>query len=181
MSDVDFATNLRRLMARQGLSVLQVVERTGLDERTIKTILSGANSRPHARTLFQLAQGLGVESDELFQTPGALSHRAFDRQTNPLVDQVVAAEPALFAEWSTADFDELYSRFGHGGALTTEGTRAVVEQMNQQRDVHRKVALLLQTSQADVLQGLVNVLYKKIACHTPSTAPSNLSNEAAAR
>ncbi len=176
MTGVDFATNLRRLMARQGLSVLQVVERTGLDERTIKTILSGANSRPHARTLFQLAQGLGVDSDELFQTPGLLSHRAFDRRTNPVVEQVVAAEPALFADWSTADFDELYSRFGHGGALTAEGTRAVVEQMNRQRDVHRKVALLLQTSQADVLQGLVNVLYEKIASHEPTTGQSIASS-----
>ncbi|HWC88644.1 MAG TPA: helix-turn-helix transcriptional regulator, partial [Pirellulales bacterium] len=65
----DYASNLRRLMARLNLTVREVSERTGLDQRTIKGILRGDNSKPHARTLHQLAAGLGADVDELFQTP----------------------------------------------------------------------------------------------------------------
>ena len=75
----DFATNLRRLMARLGLTLEALSERTDLDERTLKGILSGQSSRPHARTLHKLAAGLGVPADELFQHPSLWAHREFDR------------------------------------------------------------------------------------------------------
>ena len=52
------ATNLRRLMARHGLTFVDVVEATGLDERTIRGVVRGAN-HPHARTLHKLAQRPG--------------------------------------------------------------------------------------------------------------------------
>ncbi len=42
-------------MAAEGLSVHQVAKRTGLDERTIRGILSGS-SKPHAQTLHRLAE-----------------------------------------------------------------------------------------------------------------------------
>ncbi len=107
----DHAANLRRLMARSGLTVQEAVSRTGLHENTIKAILAGAH-KPQARTLHRLATGLGVPVDELFQDPSLLVHRAFDRQTNPLVEEVLATHQELLAGWSEADFDELYSRFG---------------------------------------------------------------------
>ena len=47
-------------MVRQGLTLLEVVDATGLDERTIRSILRGT-TRPHARTLHKLASGLGIE------------------------------------------------------------------------------------------------------------------------
>ena len=58
------AANLRRLMVQHGLTVAQVAEQCGLDERTIRGILDGSN-RPHARTLHKLAAGLGVSADVL--------------------------------------------------------------------------------------------------------------------
>jgi transcriptional regulator with XRE-family HTH domain len=161
----DFAANLRRLMARLGITLQDVVQRTELDERTVKGILSGHNSKPHARTLHQLAVGLGVSTDELFQNPSLLAHRLFDRQTNPVVDETVAANPELFRDWTMADFDELYSRFGMGGALTADGALVVVNMMNHKRDVLNKASLLLESSQADVLSGIVELLYQKIMVH----------------
>jgi transcriptional regulator with XRE-family HTH domain len=158
----DFATNLRRLMARLGLTVGQVVERSGLDERTIKSILSGASAKPHARTLHQLAAGLNVDVDELFQNSASLAHRTFDRQTNPVVDEVVSSHPGLFDGWTAADFHELYSHFGTGGALTADGALTVVRAMNRKRDVCNKVALLMESGEADVLCGIVDILYRKI-------------------
>ena len=71
---LDFASNLRRLMARSGVTLEQVVEASGLSERTVKGVLGG-KSKPHARTLHRLAAGLGVSADELFQNPSLLTHR----------------------------------------------------------------------------------------------------------
>ncbi len=154
-------------MARQGLSVADVIDRSGLDERTVKNVLNGTNSKPHARTLHQLALGLDVPADELFQNPALLARRSFDRECNPVVDEVVEARPELFDHWSPADFDELCSRFGAGGALTFDGTVSAVEQMNARRELMRKVALLLETDQRDVLRGIIDVLYRQVVIEPP--------------
>lgn len=158
----DFATNLRRLMAEQGLTLEQVVERSGLDHRTIKGILR-ASALPQARTLHRLAAGLGVSSDELFQVPARLSRRDFDLATNPHVEEAVASQPALFEEWTADDFAELCSRFGTGGALTVEGALQSAERMNRNRRVHQQVALVLETAEADLLACLVQTLYQRVS------------------
>jgi transcriptional regulator with XRE-family HTH domain len=157
----DEAKNLRRVMARLGLTLKQVVEATGLCERTVKGLLAGRN-KPHARTLHRLAAGLGVSTDELFQKPSLLTHRLFDRRTNPAVDEVVGSHPEWFDNWTESDFDELYSRFGTGGALTDDGAVSVVQAMNRKREIHQKVDLLLESTEAELLAGLVNVLYQRI-------------------
>ena len=163
----DHSANLRRLMAQHGLTLHDVVDRCGVDERTVKGILAGA--KPHARTLHRVAAGLGVPVDELFQDAARLAHRAFDRQTNPLVDEVLARRPELFAGWTQADFDELYSRFGDGGALTAQGTLDAVIAMNHKRDIHQKVALLMESSEGELLSGLVELLYSRIVFCTPGS------------
>jgi transcriptional regulator with XRE-family HTH domain len=156
-----FGANLRRLMAREGLSIDQVTELTGLDHRTIKSILNRA-SKPHARTLHRLAQGLGVSADELFQPPSLLAHHAFDRQTNPAVQSVVRSHPELFHDWTPADFDELYSRVGTGGELNEAGTVAAAGRMNSRREILTKVQELLESSEAALLTGLIDLLYEKM-------------------
>ncbi|MEX0675975.1 MAG: helix-turn-helix transcriptional regulator [Pirellulales bacterium] len=155
------ATNVRRLMARAGMTLSQLVEASGLHERTIKNILNGT-SKAQPRTLHRLASGLGVSSDELFQNPSLLAHRLFDRRTNPAVQDVVDSHPELFEGWTETDFEELYSRFGTGGALSPAGAAEAVLAMNEKRAVHQKVALLLETSEAVLLVGLVDLLYQKI-------------------
>jgi len=157
----DYATNLRRLMAREGLTLQGVVDRTGLDERTIKGILNGTNN-PQPRTLHKLSTGLNVPADELFQDPSLLTHRLFDRRTNPLVEEVVSERADLVQGWTEADFDELYSHFGMGGALTPDGVIEIVNKMNRHRTVHHKVAVLLETSEAELLINLVDVLYARV-------------------
>ena len=156
------AANLRRLMARLDLTVEGVVEQTGLDQRTVRGILKGRGV-PHARTLHKLAAGLGVSIDELFQHPALLGERSFDRRTNPRVDELVTARPALFTDWTEVDFEELYSRFGTGGQLTAEGTLASVEAMNRNHDTQNKVALVLESGEAELLRQIVETLYRRIA------------------
>ena len=138
-----------------------MAEQTGLHVRTVRGILRG-DKKPHARTLHRLAEGLGVAVDEFFVDPAQLVYRRFDRQTNPVVAEVIEDHKELFHGWTEADFDELHSRVGTGGALTVEGALAAVRQMNRRRELHDKLDLLLESSQAEVAAGILNVLYEKV-------------------
>lgn len=164
------ATNLRRLMARDGLTFEDVVAASELDERTLRAVALGRNN-PHARTLHKLAEGLGVSSDELFLSPAVLSVRQFDRATNSLVEEVVAANVAVFEDWSNADFDELYSRFGTGGQLTESGVLAAAAAMNAKREVLRKASVVLESSHHELLTEFVAMLYRHTTA-APSAAQS---------
>ncbi len=68
-------------MAAGGLSIHALAEHTGIDQRTIRGILNPGH-KPHVRTLHRLAQGLGVNVDELLD-PAQLLYRRFDRHSNP--------------------------------------------------------------------------------------------------
>ena len=153
--------NLRRLLTQLGWTLDEAAEKSGLDQRTIRGILEGTN-QPHARTLHRLARGLGVPSNELFLEPAQLLYRHFDRGTNPVVAEVVEDRPDLFLGWTEADFDELHSRFGTGGPLTAEGSVEAVLQMNRNRTVHEKLALLLESGQADLIRSIVEAMYDTI-------------------
>ena len=156
------AENLRRLMVRRGLSSDALVAASGVDRRHAGGG-AGRPKRPHTRTLHRLAEALDVPTDEFFQDPSLLAHRTFDRQTNPLVDEVIAERPDLFVGWGEADFDDLYSRFGTGGALTRTGAVAAAEQLNRARAIQAKVAIVLETHEADLLEQLVDLLYRRVA------------------
>jgi transcriptional regulator with XRE-family HTH domain len=165
-----YAANLRRLMAREGLTIPELIARTGLNHRTLKELLAGRH-QPQARTLHRLAHGLNVPIEELFQDPALLRHRLFDRHTNPVVEEVIAAQPQIFHGWTAAEFDELYSRFGTGGALTKEGTFNAVCAMNRRRDLLAKVTLLLETSEAELLESFLELLYRRAVITAPDTSP----------
>ena len=168
----EIGTNLQRIMAQSGLTIDQVADRAGLAARTVRGLLAGSIRRPQARTLHRLAAGLGVPVHELFQNPWVLAQRSFDRQTNPVVDEVTANHPELFEGWHASDFDELYSHFGTGGSLTVEGALRTVENMNRHRDVHRKVAVVLESDEGCLLEQLVETLYQRVVIspEEPATA-----------
>lgn len=158
----DYASNLRRLMARLNLTMRDVAEQTGLDQRTIKGILRGSDSKPHARTLHQLAAGLGVDVNELFQTPSQLAHRSFDRATNPIVEDYLARHPDAIEGWSEDEFDELYSHVGTGGGLTLEGASRMIAAINRKRETWRKMAVVFESGEAELLSSIVDLLYNRV-------------------
>ena len=57
-----------------------------------------------------------------------------------------------------------------GGSLTAEGALAAVSQMNQKRELHEKLDLFLESSQAEVAAGILNVLYEKVVVGIPAQA-----------
>lgn len=154
-----FQTNLQRLMAAAGVSIHALAESSNVDERTIRGLLAG--NKPHSRTLHRLAEGLGVSTDEFFVDPTQLLYRCFDRATNPLVQEIVESRPELFQNWTAADYDELHSRFGAGGALTRDGVLESVRRMNRKREILEKLDLLLETDQAEILGEIVDLFHKK--------------------
>ncbi len=172
--------NLRRLMATHGLTVEQVVEQTGLDKRTIQGILDGSN-KPHMRTINRLAKGLAVQVDEFFLDPTQLLYRQFDFETNPVVQEVIDAQPELFTDWTAADFAELHSRFGEGGALTFEGTLAAVRRMNEKREAFEWLADILETSEAQTIRRILQVFHEKITvgglCEPPMPRADDLASK----
>ncbi|MEX2091841.1 MAG: helix-turn-helix transcriptional regulator [Pirellulales bacterium] len=171
------ATNVRRLMARDGLTFSDVVESTGLDERTVRGLVRGA-SNPHARTLHKFASGLGISIDELFQPAGGRARQAFDRATNPVVESIVEANAELFNAWSPADFDELYSQFGAGGPLNEEGVVTAAEAINAKRSLLRKVCVILESSESELLADFVKLLYRRVAV-VESSAETNTADSLA--
>jgi len=163
------ALNLRRLMARGGLTFEDVVQATELDERTLRGLVRGTTN-PHARTLFKLAQGLGVEMDELFRQATRYAPRQFDRAANSLVKNVVDQHAETFANWSDADFDELYSRFGVGGPLTEEGVLAAAQAMNANRRVNEQVNVILESGEAKLLAEFVDMLYRRVTATSANSS-----------
>jgi transcriptional regulator with XRE-family HTH domain len=161
------AGNLRRIMARDGLTFDDVVAATGLDERTLRSLARGV-THPHARTLHKLAEGLGLSVDELFQPVARILPRQFDRATNSLVEHFVARHPEKFTNWSTADFDELYSRFGTGGQLTDDGVSAAAEATNLKRELWRRISVILESNETELLSEVVEVLYRRVTSIRPT-------------
>jgi len=161
------ASNLRRLMARQDLTVQSLAEVSGVDVRTVKSLLQ-SRQRPHASTLHKLAAGLGVSADELFRPVaeangcGLSAARTFDRATNPAVAAALAAEPERFVDWTPDELDELFSRVGTGGELNENGVAAAADLIESRREVLEKAAVILDTDEADLLQGFVEMLFARV-------------------
>jgi|YNPMSStandDraft_1061717.scaffolds.fasta_scaffold08539_6 transcriptional regulator with XRE-family HTH domain len=160
--------NLRRWMARQGMSASELSRRSGLDRRTIRALLAG-RTRPHWRTVQRLAEGLAVSTDQLLLPPPARDCRPVDRQSNPAVTELIAERPELFAGWTEGDFDELFSRVGTGGPLSRQGALQAVRHMNRNRRAQEQLTLLLETSLAEPLRRLIDALARLVV--EPSNPP----------
>lgn len=164
------SVNLRRLLAQHGLTIAEVASRAEIDRRTVQAVLNDSG-KPHPRTIHQLADALGVAADEFYVEPSQLLYRQFDRETNPVVAEVVEARSALFDGWTAGDFDELHSRFGTGGALTHEGVQTVAEEMNLRRALHEKLAVLLESSHKELAQKMVELLYNQAIVSGQAAGP----------
>ena len=155
------AHNIRRLMAKFGMRYDDLVECSGVAEKTLQALLRGERT-PQPRTIQKLADAFGVSTDELFYETSWLE-TLFDEATNPCVREAIECQPDRFRGWSPADFDELHSRFGVGGELTVEGALKVAEQMNRRREAIDHARLVLETSQGELLAQIIETFYAQVA------------------
>lgn len=152
--------NLARLMAGQGLTVDQVVRQTGVDRRTIRGILRGA-SRPHAKTLRRLADGLGVRADEFFIDPAQLLFRRFAPKPRPAVVEAVETHGELFHHWSKADFDRLHRCLDRQDEETVQDVLRLVRRMNEHRELHAILDVLIDGKLARLVCGLLRLFFRE--------------------
>jgi transcriptional regulator with XRE-family HTH domain len=176
MNTMTVGDRVRAACARRGWDLQELASRASVSRTTLYHLLEGHTTRPHGRTLNRLADALEVPTEELLHPDGApaaaLSAGEFDRITNPEVDAVAAARPALFRDWDDDDWDELYSTFGAGGALTSEGVVAAAEGINRKRETVRQLHIVLDTHLRVVAEELIDTLYRMVrpASYLSSTA-----------
>ena len=168
-SEALVGANVLRLMARLNLTLNDAAQATGLDRRTLRSILQ-AKSRPQARTLYKLARGLNASVDELFE-PAGRRWAELDRKCNRVAARVVRERPEMFADWTLAEFDELYSRVGVGGPLTEDGAVAAANAMNRRRDLMTRAAVVLETDLGDLLCEFIELLFRRVAVSPPDDRP----------
>ncbi len=75
---------------------------------------------------------------------------------------MVDAHPKLFEDWTVADFNELFSRMAVGGELTETGTIAVVRAMNERRKLMYQVAVIMESSEADLMRDFIDLLFRRV-------------------
>lgn len=92
------------------------------------------------------------------ETPSDQDHAD---EANPEVEHVKRSHPKLFRHWKPRDWEELYSTFGHGGALTEEAVIARANHINGTRAIRRKIEVILKSDQAETLALVVDGLYRK--------------------
>jgi transcriptional regulator with XRE-family HTH domain len=147
----------------------------------------GAVSSPHAATLHRLAQALDVPVAHLACSEPSVPPRTelkagldpveFDRRTNPYVDVVRQQFPELFTGFTADDWEELYSSFGTGGALTEEGVRHAAALIARKRETLRRLSVVLETHLGAAAMAMVDSLYQLIAVVEEPTIADHVGNK----
>lgn len=184
-NDTERSINWQRLQdlcLRRGWDLGQLAKEAGVSRTTLYHWQTQKTIRPRLSTVFKLAAALQVQPRDLtdaadeepaeeagitassvalwpgLQRPSA----AFDRQTNPYVDELSGRQPELFADWTSHDWDELFSTFGVGGELNEQGVREQVAAINERKTVLYELQVVLETHLADAARRIVHSLYESV-------------------
>lgn len=168
---------------RRGWSRKELASKARVSRTTLFNLERGSTHQPRVSTLKRLAETLDLDFHRLidetlssspavhtdhgdsmdrgdFRSPDDSSR--FDRETNPCVAQVFAEAPGLFQGFTAADWDELYSCMGMGGALTTNGVRDQVARIGRKKQLIRKLDILLETHYSEVAAALLETLFRQV-------------------
>lgn len=167
-----FRRNFLKLLQRKGISIKQLAKQTGVSLQTLRYWKRVGISYSRDERLELVARVLGIGDpqamfEENLEQPPArqipvwpADSKNVDVQTNPAVQEVLADRPELFLGFEPADWEELYSLHGTGGALTYEGVCEAAQLVNRKRELRRKFDALLETDHFETLAHLVDVLYR---------------------
>jgi transcriptional regulator with XRE-family HTH domain len=168
------ATRIRAECLRRGWHVGELAQKAGVSRTTIYHLERGHTQRIRAATIKAIAEALGLSVDELLGAPTGRPKpstrsggdeekaRAFDRATNPAVEEVARERPEIFEGWSENDWAELYSEFGVGGALTPLGVLKEAESINRKRETIRQLQIVLETHLRPVAEEVIETFYRMV-------------------
>lgn len=195
------AVHIKAECVRRGWDLSDLARRAGISRTTLYHLLEGRTERPHAATLARLSEALELPVESLLAerevrddvsgttVPTEPDPRVrLDRATNPHIEAIARERPGLFSAWAPEDWDELYSSFGTGGALTRHGVVVAAESINRKRETIRRLHLVLETHLRVVAEELVDTLYRMVRpqglltpAAIPPPSPENIPDPEAAR
>ena len=162
---------IRQRRIELGLGTEALARRAKNSSTTLHHIEQDQTPTSRPGTLRKLAVALEVAVTDLVQQtalpqPTTEEQHAFDRQTNPTIGQVLTQRPRLFDDWSGEDWDELYSEFGIGGAMTSTGVISAAMRINRKRQTLRQLSVLLETDLGEVAAALVEQMFLLAHAHS---------------
>lgn len=156
-----FRDNFRRELHRSGLSIEELSHKAAIDLPTLRRWRREGVAQPKHEHIEGLAQVFGLADPWSLMSGGAEHVRSpLDRATNPMIQLICEESPELFDDFTTEDWDELYSSHGTGGALSREGVTLAAQRINQKREIRRKFEAVLETHHFRTLAALIDVLYR---------------------
>jgi len=166
------ARRIRACCMERGWDEVELARRAEVSRTTLYNLRNANCHRPRITTLTRLADAFEVSLDRFLWGEGhhslSTSHlwehgsKQFDRSTNHEIQAIREERPELFDRWTDREWDELYSTFGVGGALSPEGVISQAEKINQARETQRQLNVLLETHLKDVATHLVESLYRMV-------------------
>lgn len=161
---------LRLLIHASGLSQQDFAKRAGVHRNTVQKIVRGQLSRLRNATLVRCAQALGLSLHQLISRPTeelsslilARGTKTLDLAEQPALQTWIRENPERAASFSPDELEELASHFGTGGSLTAEGVEHYARVIERRRALLYKVSILAQTAYLDLLEELVESLYRRV-------------------
>ncbi len=174
------ATAIRACLLEKGWEMGELARRADISRTTLYHLLQGTTRHPHFSTVSKIAVAFGLSPEALCpdsfvgttgkkgeETSGDLpldleKQQQFNRTTNTYITDVCKDSPQIFSGWSQADWDELFSTVGVGGALSPEGVIQAATEQNKKREVLQKLSIVLETHLSDVAFNFVETLYQMV-------------------
>ncbi len=197
------SSRIRRRCLQKGWDLGRLARTAGISRTTLYHLEKGRTDQPRLSTLSKIAAALEISPEQLCipnemasaaaeTSAGCESgastaadgtdvdaaraaRREFDRRTNPVVADVAEHSPRLFIGWTNSDWDELYSSFGTGGALTAHGVETAAVRINRKRETMQQLQVVLETHLDEVAANIISVLYGMVCPQRNLEATSELA------
>lgn len=163
---------IRACCMERGWDEVELARRADVSRTTLYNLRQGNCRRPRITTLTSLADAFEMPLERfLWGEPFSTSIETrsfndganrFNRRTNKEVQAVHEEHPHLFQHWTDREWDELYSTFGVGGALSPEGVLENARDINQSRETRRQLNVVLETHLKEVATQMVESLYRMV-------------------
>lgn len=157
---------IRDERAQRGWDQSRLAREAGISRTTLSQLENGRGPAPRPSTVGKVTRALDLPSSWWDEEQAVA--RSFDRATNPEVQAVAERHPEAFAALTSADWDELHSVFGTGGALTEEGVLLQAARLHSKRELIRQLEVVLETHLGEAATAMIQGLYERVTLPTES-------------